>query len=322
MKIVILDGYTVNHGDLSWDGLKEFGELTVYDRTPNDLQTVVSRIGDAEIVLENKINMSREVMDACPNLKYIGEIATGYNNVDVQAAKEKGIIVTNIPAYSTASVAQLTFALLLEICHHTAHHNDLVHQGDWTSCPDTMFYDHTWPLIELAGKTMGIIGFGQIGQSVARIARAFGMNVITYSRSVREEGKLLAEYVSLDELFARSDVISLHCPLFPETKGLINAENIAKMKDGVIILNTSRGPVINEADLAEALNSGKVYAAGVDVVSSEPMQADNPLLSAKNCFITPHMAWMSSEARTRLIDIAVNNIRAYRDGAPINNVAG
>ena len=322
MKIVILDGYTVNHGDLSWDGLKEFGELTVYDRTPNDLQTVVSRIGDAEIVLENKINMSRDVMDACPNLKYIGEMATGYNNVDVQAAKEKGIIVTNIPAYSTASVAQLTFALLLEICHHTAHHNDLVHQGDWTSCPDTMFYDHTWPLIELAGKTMGIIGFGQIGQSVARIARAFGMNVITYSRSVREEGKLLAEYVSLDELFARSDVISLHCSLFPETKGLINAENIAKMKDGVIILNTSRGPVINEADLAEALNSGKVYAAGVDVVSSEPMQADNPLLKAKNCFITPHMAWMSTEARTRLIDIAVNNIRAYRDGAPINNVAG
>ena len=322
MKIVILDGYTVNHGDLSWDGLKEFGELTVYDRTPNDLQTVVSRIGDAEIVLENKINMSREVMEGCPNLKYIGEIATGYNNVNVQAAKEKGIIVTNISAYSTASVAQLTFALLLEICHHTAHHNDLVHQGDWTSCPDTMFYDHTWPLIELAGKTMGIIGFGQIGQSVARIARAFGMNVITYSRSVREEGKLLAEYVSLDELFARSDVISLHGPLSPETKGLINAENIAKMKDGIIILNTSRGPVINEADLAEALNSGKVYVAGVDVVSSEPMQADNPLLSAKNCFITPHMAWMSREARTRLIDIAVNNIRAYRDGAPINNVAG
>ena len=322
MKIVILDGYTVNHGDLSWDGLKEFGELTVYDRTPNDLQSVVSRIGDAEIVLENKINMSREVMDACPNLKYIGEIATGYNNVDVQAAKEKGIVVTNIPAYSTASVAQLTFALLLEICHHTAHHNDLVHQGEWTSCLDTMFYDHTYPLIELAGKTMGIIGFGQIGQSVARIARAFGMNVITYSRSVREEGKLLAEYVSLDELFAQSDVISLHCPLFPETKGIINSQNIAKMKDGVIILNTSRGPVINEADLAEALKSGKVYAAGMDVVSVEPMQADNPLLSAPNCFITPHMAWMSTEARTRLIGIAENNIRAFLAGSPINNVAG
>ena len=322
MKIVILDGYTVNHGDLSWDGLKEFGELTVYDRTPKDPETILSRIGDAEAVLENKINMSREIMDACPNLKYIGEIATGYNNVDIQAAREKGIIVTNIPAYSTNSVAQLTIALLLEICHHTAHHNDLVHQGAWTGCADSMFYDHSYPLIELAGKTLGIIGFGQIGQSVARIARAMGMNVIAHSRSVREEGKALADYVSLDELFARSDVISLHCPLFPETKGIINAENIVKMKDGVIILNTSRGLLINEAELAATLQNGKVYAAGVDVVSEEPMRADNPLLGAPNCFITPHMAWMPTEARSRLIDIAVNNLRAYLNGKPINNVAG
>lgn len=322
MKIVILDGYTVNHGDLSWDGLKEFGELTVYDRTPKDPETILSRIGDAEAVLENKINMSREIMDACPNLKYIGEIATGYNNVNIQAAREKGIIVTNIPAYSTNSVAQLTIALLLEICHHTAHHNDLVHQGAWTGCADSMFYDHSYPLIELAGKTLGIIGFGQIGQSVARIARAMGMNVIAHSRSVREEGKALADYVSLDELFARSDVISLHCPLLPETKGIINAENIAKMKDGVIILNTSRGLLINEADLAATLQNGKVYAAGVDVVSEEPMRADNPLLGAPNCFITPHMAWMPTEARSRLIDIAVNNLRAYLNGKPINNVAG
>lgn len=321
MKIVILDGYTVNPGDLSWDGLKEFGDITVYDRTPKDLETILSRIGDAEIVLENKINMSREVMDACPNLKYIGELATGYNNVDIAAAKEKGIVVANIPSYSTSSVAQLAFALLLEICHHTAHHNDLVHQGEWTSCPDTMFYDHTYPLIELSGKTLGIIGFGNIGQSVARIAKAMGMNVIAYSRSVREEGKKLADYVSIDELFARSDVISLHCPLFPETQGIINADNIAKMKDGVIILNTSRGPLINEQDLADALESGKVYAAGVDVVSVEPMQAENPLLSAPNCFITPHMAWMTTEARMRLIDIAVNNVRAYVQGKPINNVA-
>ena len=322
MKIVILDGYTVNHGDLSWDDMKEFGEVTVYDRTDRNFEAIVSRIGDAEIVLENKINMTREIMDACPNLKYIGELATGYNNIDIAAAKEKGIVVTNIPAYSTASVAQLAIALLLEICHHTAHHNDLVHQGEWTSCPDTMFYDHACPIIELSGKTLGIIGFGQIGQFVARIAKAMGMNVLAHSRSVREEGKALAEYVPLDELLAKSDVISLHCPLFPETKGIINAENIAKMKDGVIILNTSRGPLINEADLAEALKSGKVYAAGVDVVSIEPMQADNPLLSAPNCFITPHMAWMSTEARTRLIDIAVNNIRAYLAGAPVNNVAG
>ena len=320
MKIVILDGYTVNHGDLSWDGLKEFGELTVYDRTSKDLSQILERIGDAEIVLENKINMSREVMDACPNLRYIGEIATGYNNVDVAAAKEKGITVTNIPAYSTPSVAQLAFALLLEICHHTAHHNDLVHQGAWTTCQDSMFYDHTWPLIELAGKTLGIIGFGRIGQSVAKIGRAFGMNVKAYSRSIREEGKALADYVSLNELLASSDVISLHCPLFPETKGIICKESIAKMKDGVIILNTSRGPLINEADLAEALRSGKVYAAGVDVVSEEPMRDDNPLLTAPNCFITPHMAWMPTEARTRLIDIAVNNVRAWVSGDPVNDV--
>lgn len=320
MKIVILDGYTVNPGDLSWNALKELGELTIYDRTPKDLPTILERIGDAEIVLENKINMSRELMDACPNLRYIGEIATGYNNVDCAAAKEKGITVTNIPAYSTASVAQLAFALLLEICHHTAHHNDLVHQGEWCSCPDTMFYDHTWPIIELAGKTLGIIGFGQIGQSVARIAKAFGMKVIAYSRTVREEGKALAEYVTLDELLSRSDVISLHCPLFPETKGIINKESIAKMKDGVILLNTSRGPLVNEADLAEALRSGKVYAAGVDVVSEEPMREDNPLLTAPECFITPHMAWMSKEARTRLIGIAVNNVRAWQAGEAVNVV--
>ncbi len=320
MKIVILDGFTVNHGDLSWDGLKKYGDLAVYDRTPKDIETIVSRIGDAEMVLENKIIMSREVMDRCPNLRYIGEIATGYNNVDIAAAKEKGIIVTNIPAYSTASVAQLAIALLLEICHHAAHHNDLVHQGAWTTCPDPMFYDHTWPLIELDGKTLGIIGFGKIGQSVARIARALGMNVLAYSRSVREEGKALADYVTLDELLARSDVISLHCPLFPETKGIINRENIAKMKDGVIILNTSRGPLINEANLADALRSGKVYAAGMDVVSEEPMREDNPLLTAPNCIITPHMAWMPKEARIRLIDIAVNNVRAWTEGEPINVV--
>ncbi len=321
MKIVILDGYTVNHGDLSWQGLKEFGELTVYNRTPNDIQTILERIGDADVVLENKVHMSREVIESCPNLKFIGELATGYNNVDIKAAKDKGIVVSNIPAYSTASVAQLTFALLLEICHHAAHHNDLVHQGKWTSCPDSMFYDHTWPLIELAGKTMGIIGFGKIGQSVAVIARAFGMNVIAYSRTVREEGKALADYVTLDELLSRADVISLHCPLFPETKEIINAGNIAKMKDGVIILNTGRGPLINEADLADALKTGKVYAAGVDVVSEEPMRADNPLLSAPNCIITPHMAWMPTEARIRLINIAVNNVRAFLSGQPINNVA-
>ncbi len=321
MKIVILDGGTVVCDDLSWDGLKEFGDLTIYERTPNDVKTILERVGDAEMVLENKMNMSREVIEACPKLKYIGELATGYNNVDIAAAKEHGIVVSNIPAYSTNSVAQLTIAHLLEICQHVGHHNTLVHDGAWTSCPDPMFYDRQWPLIELDGKTLGIIGFGAIGMRVARIAKALGMNVIAYSRSVREEGKALADYVTLDELLAKSDVISLHCPLFPETKGIINKDTIAKMKDGVIILNTSRGPMINEQDLADALRSGKVYAAGVDVVSSEPIAADNPLLSAPNCSFTPHLAWMTTAARTRLLGIATENIRAFLAGAPINNVA-
>lgn len=321
MKIVILDGYEVNHGDLSWDGLKEFGELTVYNHTKHEPAEIISRIGGAEMVLENKIPMTREIMDACPNLRYIGEIATGYNNIDTAAAKEKGIVVTNIPAYSTMSVAQLVFAHLLEICHHAAHHNDLVHQGEWAKCGGTMFYDHDYPLIELDGKTLGIIGFGKIGQAVARIAKAFGMNVLAYSRSVREEAKDLGTYVSLDELLAKSDVISLHCPLFPETKGIINSANIAKMKDGVIIINTSRGPLINEQDLADALRSGKVYSAGVDVVSEEPMKDDNPLMDAPRCIITPHMAWMPTEARIRLINIAVGNVKAFVESKPINQVA-
>lgn len=321
MNIVILDGGAVTSDDLNWDALKEFGDLTVYERTPNDAETILERIGGAEMVLENKINMSRAIIEACPNLKYIGELATGYNNVDVKAAKEHGVAVSNIPAYSTDSVAQLTIAHLLEICQHVGHHSAIVHGGAWVASLDPMFYDTKWPLIELRGKTLGIIGFGAIGQRVAQIAKALGMNVVAYSRTVREEGKAIAEYVSLDELLAKSDVISLHCPLFPETKGIINKDNIAKMKDGVIILNTGRGPLINEQDLADALRSGKVYAAGVDVVSSEPIAADNPLLTAPNCHITPHLAWMTTAARKRLIDIAVKNVRAFLAGAPINNVA-
>lgn len=321
MNIVILDGGAVTSDDLNWDALKEFGDLTVYERTPNDAETILERIGGAEMVLENKINMSRAIIEACPNLKYIGELATGYNNVDVKAAKEHGVAVSNIPAYSTDSVAQLTIAHLLEICQHVGHHSAIVHGGAWVASLDPMFYDTKWPLMELRGKTLGIVGFGAIGQRVAQIAKALGMNVVAYSRTVREEGKALAEYVSLDELLAKSDVISLHCPLFPETKGIINKDNIAKMKDGVIILNTGRGPLINEQDLADALRSGKVYAAGVDVVSSEPIAADNPLLTAPNCHITPHLAWMTTAARKRLIDIAVKNVRAFLSGAPINNVA-
>ena len=318
MKIVILDGYTENPGDLSWDRLAALGELTVYDRTPYDEAEIIKRIGDADVVFTNKTPVSRATMDACTNIKYISVLATGYNIVDVKAAREKGIGVSNVPAYGTAAVGQFAIALLLEICHHVAHHSDEVHKGRWEHNADWCFWDY--PLIELDGKTMGIIGFGRIGQTTGRIAKAMGMKVLAYSRSVREEGKDIAEYVSLDRLLAESDVIALHCPLFPETDKIINKDTIAKMKDGVIIINNSRGQLINEQDLADALNSGKVAAAGLDVVSTEPIKGDNPLLGAKNCLITPHISWAPKEARERIMDVSVNNLRAYMDGAPINLV--
>jgi len=319
MKIVILDGYTENPGDLSWDSLKSLGELTVYDRTSlTDVREAIARIGDAESVITNKTPLTREVLDACPAIKYIGVLATGYNVVDVEAAKAKGILVCNIPAYGTEAVAQFAIALLLEICHHVAHHSDAVHSGRWESCPDFCFWDY--PLIELAGKTMGIIGFGRIGQATGRIAKALGMKVIAYDEHVTDSGREIAEYLDLDALYSRSDVISLHCPLFPSTQGIINRDSIARMKDGVILLNNSRGPLIVEQDLADALNSGKVYAAGLDVASSEPIAGDNPLLKAKNCLITPHISWASKESRQRLMDIAVDNLRAYMEGAPVNVV--
>ncbi|MDD3457357.1 D-2-hydroxyacid dehydrogenase, partial [Sphaerochaeta sp.] len=303
--IVILDGYTENPGDLSWDGFAELGSLTVYDRTKEE--DILSRIGNADIVITNKTPLGRESIEKAPNIKYIGVLATGYNVVDTQAAKEKGIVVCNIPTYGTDAVAQFAFALLLEIAHHVQHHSDAVKQGRWTSCPDFCFWDY--PLIELAGKTMGLIGYGRIGQAVARIARAFGMVVIAYDSY--QDPKHQDVYVSLDELLKRSDVISLHCPLFEATKGIINKETIAQMKDGVIILNNSRGPLIVEQDLADALNSGKVYAAGLDVVSTEPIKEDNPLLTAKNCLITPHISWAPKESRQRLMDIAVENLKAF-----------
>ena len=319
MKIVILDGYTENPGDLSWDSLKSLGELTVYDRTSlTDVREAIARIGDAESVITNKTPLTREVLDACPAIKYIGVLATGYNVVDVEAAKAKGILVCNIPAYGTEAVAQFAIALLLEICHHVAHHSDAVHSGRWESCPDFCFWDY--PLIELAGKTMGIIGFGRIGQATGRIAKALGMKVIAYDEHVTDSGREIAEYLDLDALYSRSDVISLHCPLFPSTQGIINRDSIARTKDGVILLNNSRGPLIVEQDLADALNSGKVYAAGLDVASSEPIAGDNPLLKAKNCLITPHISWASKESRQRLMDIAVDNLRAYMEGAPVNVV--
>ena len=319
MKIVVLDGYTENPGDLSWDSLREFGQLRVYDRTGSEDQ-VIERIGDAEVVFVNKVPITRRVLDRCPNIRFISVLATGYNVIDVKAAAEKGIPVSNVPSYGTAAVAQFAIALLLELCHHVAHHSEAVHAGRWASNPDWCFWDY--PLIELQGKTMGIIGFGRIGQATGRIAKAMGMEVIAYSRSVREDGKALAEYVDLDTLLARSDVIALHCPLFPETEGIINKANIAKMKDGVIIINNSRGQLVVEQDLADALNSGKVYAAGLDVVSTEPVREDNPLLGAKNCLITPHISWAPKESRQRIMDTSVENLRAFAEGRPINVVNG
>ena len=311
MKIVVLDGYAANPGDLSWDAVRGDHDFVLYDRTaPED---TAARIADADIVLTNKVILNRELIQNAKNLKYIGVLATGYNVVDTAAARECNVIVTNIPAYSTDSVAQMVFALLLEICHHVGHHSERVRAGAWSACPDFCFWDY--PLIELAGKTMGIIGYGRIGHRVAEIARCFGMRVIAWTRTPRDP-----ECVSLDELLAQSDVISLHCPLFPETKNLIRRETIEKMKDGVIIINTSRGPVVNDADLRDALLSGKVYAAGADVASVEPLPADNPLMGLENMFYTPHIAWATYEARCRLMDIAAKNIQAFVSGAPINVV--
>jgi glycerate dehydrogenase len=319
MKIVILDGYTLNPGDLTWKGFEEMGEVTLYDRTPVDQpNTIIERIGKAEIVITNKTPISRQTLDACHQIKFIGELATGYNNVDIEAAKEKNIPVCNIPTYGTAAVGQFAIALLLEICHHIGHHDRVVHEGKWESCPDFCFWDY--PLIELAGKTMGIIGLGRIGKTTGRIAKALGMNVIANDIVESDEGRAIAAYVTLDKLLAESDVVSIHCPLFPSTQGMINRETIAKMKNGVIFLNNSRGPLVVEQDLADALNSGKVFAAGLDVVSSEPIKGNNVLLKAKNCFITPHISWAAKASRQRLMDIAVDNLKAYLAGKPINVV--
>ena len=316
MKIIVLDGYTENPGDLSWGGLETQGKLTVYDRTSADL--ITERIGDAEIVITNKTPISERTLDYCPNIKYIGVLATGYNIIDVVAAKKRGIVVTNIPTYGTDAVGQYAIAMLLEICHHVAHHSDAVHAGRWESNKDWCFWDY--PLIELAGKTMGIIGFGRIGQVTGRIAKALGMRILAYDLYESEPGKAIGEYVNLDMLLSSADVISLHCPLFEETKGIINRANIAKMKDGVIILNNSRGQLVVEQDLADALNNDKVYAAGLDVVSTEPISGSNPLLTAKNCLITPHISWAPKESRQRLMNIAVSNLEAFVKGKPVNVV--
>ena len=319
MKIVVLDGYTENPGDLSWGGLEALGEVTVYDRTSYvEDPLIVERIGDAEVIVINKTPISKATIDACPNLKCIAVLATGYNVVDYNYAKEKGIIVQNVPTYGTASVSQFSIALLLEICHHIGHHSESVHAGNWANNIDWCYWDY--PLIELEGKTIGIIGFGRIGQQEGKIAKALGMNVIAYDLYPNDFGRQVGEYVSLDELYARADVITLHCNLTPENTGMINKEAIAKMKDGVILINNARGQLIDEQDVTDALNSGKIAAAGLDVVYTEPIKADNPLLGAKNCLITPHISWAPKESRQRIMDITASNIKSYIDGAPANVV--
>ena len=319
MKLVILDGYTENPGDLSWAGLEALGEVTVYDRTSYaESPLIAERIGDADIAVINKTPISRATIDACPKLKLIAVLATGYNVVDYQYAKEKGIPVCNVPTYGTASVSQFSIALLLELCHHIGHHSETVHAGKWASNADWCYWDY--PLIELEGKTIGIIGFGRIGQAEGRIAKAMGMHVLAYDVFQSDSGRAIGTYTDLDTLLSSSDVISLHCNLTPENTGLINKERIALMKDGALLINNARGQLIVEQDVADALNSGKLGGAGLDVVYTEPIRSDNPLLSAKNCIITPHISWAPLESRQRIMDITVSNVKAFLAGKPLNVV--
>jgi len=319
MKIIVLDGYTENPGDISWAPLEALGEVTVYDRTSYEESPLIAeRIGDAEIAVINKTPISKATIDACPNLKAVAVLATGYNVVDYEYAKEKGIPVLNVPVYGTDNVSQFAVSLLLEVCSHIGHHSESVHKGEWASNVDWCYWH--FPMIEVSGKTAGIIGLGKIGVNTAKILRAMNVNVIAYDAFQTEAGKAVAEYVELDELLKQSDFVFLHCPLFPSTQGIINKENIAKMKDGAILINNSRGPLVVEQDLADALNSGKLAAAAVDVVSTEPIKADNVLLTAKNCIITPHISWATKEARERIMQTTADNIKALMEGNPVNVV--
>jgi glycerate dehydrogenase len=317
MKLVVLDGFTLNPGDLNWDELSKLGDLVVYERTPPD--KIKERAADAEFIFTNKTLLRKDVLGDLPNLKYVGVLATGYNIVDTEAAGQRGITVTNAPAYSTHSVAQLTIALLLELCHHVQRHSDVVINGDWSRSPDFSFWNY--PLIELREKTIGIIGFGTIGQKVGDIATALGMNILASSRSHSDQShRQNFKWVEIPELLGRSDVVSIHCPLSPETKGLINRDSLRIMKRSAFLLNTSRGQIIIDQDLADALNQEIIAGAGLDVLSVEPPSPDNPLFGARNCIITPHIAWATKEARERLMNIVVNNVKAFINGNPVNVV--
>ena len=317
MKIVVLDGYALNPGDLNWEPLKAFGQVMVYDRTATEAEGI-SRIADAEIVLINKFPITESLLEACPSVRMIGVLATGYNVVDCAAARRRSIPVCNVPSYGTAAVTQFTMALILELCHRVALHNRSVRQHDWENCPDFCYW--LTPQMELNGKTIGIIGFGRIGRAVGKLAKAFGMRVLACSPREYPEGLEIGQYVDLDTLLRQSDIVSLHCPLLPSTREIINAGTIEKMKDGAMLINTSRGPLVNEQDLADALESGKLRGAAVDVVAQEPIRADNPLLTTHKCIITPHIAWAPVESRQRLMDCVVSNVRAFLEGAPQNVV--
>ncbi len=318
MKIVVLDGYAANPGDLSWDGIKALGDCVVYERTsPPQL---MERAAGAQVLLTNKTVLSAEAIRALPDLRYIGVLATGYNIVDIDAARSRGIVVTNIPSYSTDSVAQMVFAHLLNIALHVEHHAEAVRSGRWCASKDFCFWDT--PLIELSGKRMGIVGFGHIGSRTARIAQSFGLHVDAWtSKPASQLPPGIHKAETLDELFAQCDIVSLHCPLTPETQNLVDKRRLSLMKPSAILINTSRGPLIDEQALADALNEERIYAAGLDVLSAEPPRPDNPLLDARNCFITPHIAWASQDARTRLMQIATDNLRSWLQGQAKNNVA-
>ena len=316
MRIVVLDGATLNPGDLLWDSVSRLGEFTVYDRTSPD-QTL-ARAADADILLTNKTRLTAETIAALPKLKYVAALATGYNVVDVAAARRRGIPVSNVPVYGTDSVAQFVFALLLELCHRVGLHDSLVHEGAWTSSIDFCFW--RTPLVELAGRKMGVVGFGRIGRRVAELARAFGMEVLACDIAGGSSGDSAVKWRTLDQVFTEADVVSLHCPLTAENQGMVNAALLAKMKSGVFLINTARGGLVNEADLAAALDAGRLAGAAVDVVSSEPIRADNPLLHARNCILTPHVAWATLAARSRLMETTAQNVAAFLAGKPINVV--